>query len=307
MIDINNNKAQYLVLDLETYKMREDKTGLLRLFSFLSDEKFKTTEMWFRRIEPGTFIMGSAEDEIGRCGDFPQHAVTLTKPFYIGVFQVTQKQYELITGENPSIFKGDTRPVESVSYETIRGKEKGSSWPKSNEVDQKSFLGILRLKTKINFDLPTEAQWEYACRAGTQTALNNGKNLTDEWQCPNMAEVGRYGGNTFYDKGGYQYLATVGSYHPNSWGLYDMHGNVWEWCLDWYDTFNGPPNSDPKGAMTGIERVCRGGSWTSYADFCRSGCRSASAPDCADCNHGFRVVLVQEQNLLSTAALQRRK
>lgn len=256
-------------------------------------EEYKTTKMVLSNINAGKFTMGSPENELGRQKNETQHEVTLTKDFYIGVFETTQKQYELITGSNPSNHKGDARPVECVSYNMIRGSEKGSGWPADSNVDETSFLGILRAKTGLNFDLPTEAQWEYACRAGTTTALNSGKDLSDAEQCGEMAEVGRYYYNRSDEKGGCSQHTTVSSYLPNAWGLYDMHGNVCEWCLDWCEDFNGDPATDPKGDTEGVSRVLRGGSWTSYARSCRSGFRHDLSPGYYDKDHGFRVVLVR--------------
>ena len=259
-------------------------------------DEYKTTKMVLRKIKAGKFTMGSPTDELGRSNDETQHRVTLTKAYYIGVFEVTQKQYELIMGRNPSYYKGDMRPVEYVSYDTLRGSYYGSAWPASYDVDETSFFGKLRAKTNMVFDLPTEAQWEYACRAGTTTALNSGKNLTSEDKCPNMAEVGRYYYNKNDGKGGYSEHTTVGSYKPNAWGLYDMHGNVYEWCLDWYQSDIGYPANDPKGADSGTYRVLRGGSWSLDARYCRSADRSYFYPGYGgDGNHGrgFRVALVQ--------------
>ncbi len=137
-------------------------------------------------------------------------------------------------------------------------------------------MGKLREKTGLLFDLPTEAQWEYACRAGTSTALNSGKNLISETQDVAMDEVGRYryNGGAGYSKNCDPTYGTakVGSYKPNAWGLYDMHGNVWEWCLDWWgeQTISIIAESDPVGPNTGTDRVDRGGSWWDGAQYCRS-------------------------------------
>ena len=141
----------------------------------------KTTSLVLRRIDPGTYTMGCPIEETGyNGGEAVPHKVTIDKPFYIGVFEVTQKQYELVTGTMPSSYKGDIRPVEDISWNTIRGDSDEFNWPASNKVDATTFIGLLRAKTGIDtFDLPTEARWEYACRAGTTNAFNSGKNLTN--------------------------------------------------------------------------------------------------------------------------------
>ena len=251
-----------------------------------SDE-YKTTKLVLRLIPPGTFMMGSPSDELGHNWDSSYresnellHKVTLTMPFYVGVFEITQRQWQLVIGDTPSEYKGDMRPVECVSYNTIRGTINGSAWPANNQVDANSFIGRLRSKINMLFDLPTEAQWEYACRAGTSTALNSGKNLTGTDTCVNMAEVGRYCRNTGDGKGGYSQHTKVGCYLPNSWGLYDMHGNVAEWCLDWWQGNLGTAAvTDPKGATSGSSPITRGGCWNGYRGIdypaVAAACRSA--------------------------------
>ncbi len=285
----------YLVVNLKTWQYRytDDEPDL-------DDDTCRTTELWLRQIPAGTFMMGSPEGELGRLNREVQHKVTLTKPFYIGVFECTQRQWELVKGGRPSYFSNDyaTRPVEQVSYDMIRGAKAGAGWPDSNDVDTDSFMGVLRAKTGLMFDLPTEAQWEYACRAGTTTALNSGKNLisTDN-EDANMDEVGRYLFN-----GGVDYsqdcdtehgTAKVGSYLPNAWGLYDMHGNVRELCLDWWDdvsAYDSADVKDPVGDATGSYRVIRGGAWYNIALFCRSAHRSGEGPSSHNSRIGFRVL-----------------
>ena len=264
----------------------------------VTKDECRTTELWLRLIFPGTFMMGSPAEELGRYSDETLHKVTLTKPYYIGVFEVTQKQYQLVMGTNPSYYKGDTRPVEYVSYNALRGTANGASWPVSNQVDEDSFFYVLRAKTSLLFDLPTDAQWEYACRAGTSTALNSGKNLTGTQSCSNMAEVGRYAYNNGDGKGGYSQHTKVGSYLPNAWGLYDMHGNVLEWCLDWWGQMVSNDATDPKGASSGSNRLMRGGGWNDnyaghqgFAQYCRSACRGLLyTPSYYSINSGFRLV-----------------
>ena len=242
-------------------------------------DEYKTTKLVLRRIEPGTFIMG--EDQANE-----SHRVTLTKPFYIGVFEVTQKQYELVMGNNPSASKGDTRPVERVLYHMIRGDAKGRQWPASAAVDANSFMGKFRARTRIEtFDLPTEAQWEYACRAGTTAPRYDGSDIND---IESMMNLGRFLWNQKVrgyresdsdfkqhkpdGKGGYwENHTSVGLYKPNAWGLFDVYGNVWEYCLDWLGEL--PYGENPVGAALGSCRVLRGGSWNFSAQFCHSAYR----------------------------------
>ena len=262
-------------------------------------DAFKTTRLVLRKIPAGSFTMGCATTETGYTGrEAEQHTVSISQPFYMGVFEVTQKQYDLVMGSNPSSFKGDKRPVENLTYNAIRGS---SAWPASSAVSASSFMGKLRAKTGIStFDLPTEAKWEYACRAGKTTALNNGKNLTSTEQDANMGQVGRYGynsgrlGGTQDGKGGYpSNHTTVGSYASNNWGLYDMHGNVWEWTLDWFQarsSFSSVSATDPSGPTSGSKRVLRGGCWGSTAQTCRSAYRGDEVPSSGSSgNFGFRL------------------
>lgn len=260
-------------------------------------DEYKTTKIVLRLCPPGTFMMGTPSDELGRGGYEDLHKVTLTKPFYVGVFELTQKQWELVMGNNPSNWKEATRPVEQVSYNDIRGTLNGAAWPSHNQVEANSFMGRIRSKANVLADLPTEAQWEYACRAGTGAALNSGKNLTGTQNCNNLAELGWYIGNS-----GDQ-THPVGLKLANAWGLYDMHGNVQEWCLDWWIGNLGTGEAtDPKGGSGGSYRVVRGGCCTSsgYAAACRSGYRShmniawynGSYPSYTFRSWGFRLVVV---------------
>lgn len=288
--------APYLVVDLSSgadsthYEFRYSNTP-----PDLTQNTCRTTELWLRLILPGTFMMGSPSTELGRGTNETLHQVTLTKPFYMGVFEVTQKQWELVMGSNPSYYKYSVSPVENVSYNMIRGSVSGILWPKSNQVDSTSFMGKIRNRTGLTFDLPTEAQWEYACRAGTSTALNNGKNLTNVSSCLNTNEVGRYSSNRSDGKGGWVYHTKVGSYQPNIWGLYDMHGNVYEWCLDrWTNSLGTAPVTDPAGATSGASRLRRGGSWWHDAQSCRSAFRYYYTSSFSYRDFGLRIVVLPE-------------
>ena len=254
-------------------------------------DQYKTTHLLLRFVPAGTFTMGSPDGELGRYTNEIQHKVTLTKSYYMGVFEVTQAQWELAMGKRPSYFDNSeyyaSRPVESVSYNDIRGT---LSWPSTDRVEAGSFFAVLRSKTGLAFDLPTEAQWEYACRAGTTNALNSGKELTSDSICSNMAAVGRYSLKSYS-----QYASTgmgtakVGSYLPNAWGIYDMHGNVWEWCLDYYGKYPTSDRNDPPGPYSGDKRVERGGSWYCSAKNCRAAVRFDYSPTYRNSDTGFRV------------------
>ena len=252
-------------------------------------DEYKTEKLVLRYSPAGSFIMG------GRATDYPGavntnlHMVTLTKPFYIGVFECTQRQWELAMGNRPSAFSNETcyatRPADGVSYLNVRGEKLGAKWPFSCEVDEGSFLGIVRRKTGLSgFDLPTEAQWEYACRAGSTTALNTGDDLSvAEFPCAEIENVARYAGNSNYrnmtvaemEASSDEYCsAKVGSYVPNLLGIYDMHGNLWEWCLD--RAVESPLGSvDPVGGTdpSVVRRMIRGGAQHEPAWRCCAGFR----------------------------------
>ena len=249
-----------------------------------SDE-YKTTKLILRYIPAGSFIMGGggSSDESRR--------VVLTKPFYMGVFEVTQKQWKLVMGSWPgsspssSYGRGDAYPAYYVSYNDIRGSSSGARWPASSAVDTSSFLGRLRAKTGLNFDLPTEAQWEFACRAGTATTYYWGD-----------AMDGAYA--WYYNNSG-RTTHLVGTRTPNAWGLYDMSGNVWEWCRDWYGTL--AYGADPVGSASGSSRVYRGGSWDYDSRCCTSSYRGNNDPSSrsyagpyyrSNYGYGFRLVRV---------------
>lgn len=226
-------------------------------------DDYKTSKLVLRRIEAGQFVMGSAEDN---CSVNP-HRVTLSKPYYIGVFPVTYAQWKQVMGVD---LKGSSyskkRPITNATYEMIRGEDKGSQWPSSNDVDEASFIGVLRSKSGLNgFDLPTEAQWEFASKGGTDLlyAGGNAKDVADGLEMYPTSGYGTYGFTISVHESPFASNAPldVGSKNPNPFGLYGCLGGVWEWCLDWYDESQGD-EVDPVGAMTGDKRVLRGGSYT---------------------------------------------
>jgi len=290
------DQGLYLVIDLSGGADAESYAVSYRDAAPLGGwtEAHRTTKMVLRRVPAGTFTMGGADHEevLGRGGDEIQHGVTLSRDFYIGVFEVTQRQWELVTGTNPSAFQTGNisdsygeldshRPVELVTYSDLRGDQAGSAWPATTDVDADSFLGELRARTGIEFDLPTEAQWEYACRAGTTTSLNRGNDITTQhdW-CPNLDAVGWYDQNANANKWSRLHASShaekngtqpVGRKKPNAWGLYDMHGNVGERCLDWLkDDLGTSPVTDPVGPASGDRRAVRGGYWSTSAKHCRA-------------------------------------
>jgi len=205
-------------------------------------------------IRPGSFMMGS---DSGNGDEKPVHKVTLTQPFHLGKFKVTQEQWQAVMGSNPSNFKGPKLPVENLSWDDCQG-----------------FMAKLQEKTGRKFVLPTEAQWEYACRAGT---------------------TGDYAGNldamAWYNQNSGGTTHPVGQKQPNAWGLYDMHGNVWEWCRDWYGNYPGGSVTDPTGPPQGSLRVIRGGCWGFVAGYCRSAFRGRIDPGIRYVDLGFRLAL----------------
>lgn len=212
-------------------------------------------------VPAGHFLMGSLEKEEDRSdNEGPQHEVTISRPFYVGMFPVTQAQYKAVTGKNPSRFKADTRPVEHVSW---------------NEASE--FCVRLTEKTTRVVVLPTEAQWEYACRAGSASRFSFG----DDERA--LGFHGWYAKNSNSPR-------PVGKKKPNAWSLYDMHGNVCECCADRYGPYEKGRMIDPRGADLGDARVVRGGSWFHRPQYCRSACRRVYAPGSSHAYIGFRVV-----------------
>ena len=205
------------------------------------------------------------------------HRVVLSKSFYMGIFEVTQKQWTLVTGTDPcsnsSYGKGNSYPVHYVSYNMIRGATNGANWPSVSDVDATSFLGKLQARTSLSFDLPTGAQWEYACRAGTTSDYYWGSALIWDycWYSVNPSTEAH----------------AVGKKRPNAWGLYDMNGNVWEWCLDWYGSLS--YGTDPRGSSSGTERVVTGGSWGTSSDGCTSSSRGSNDP-AVDTHESYRRI-----------------
>jgi len=258
----------------------------------------------FVRIQGGTFTMGSPKKEPGRRDEEVQHKVTVSS-FYMGRTEVTQKEYQEIIGTNPSYFKGDNLPVEQVSwydaieYCNMRSRKEGLTPAYTidkNRSDPNNKRDYDDLKWTVTWNrgangyrLPTEAEWEYACRAGTKTPFNTGNSITTDQANYDGSWTFRYSN---YAEGEYRKKTTpVGSFAPNAWGLYDMHGNVYEWCWDWCEDYASGLQTDPAGADSGIGRVHRGGSWIHPAEFVRSASREISGiPKSRNFCVGFRLV-----------------
>ena len=213
-------------------------------------------EFAFRWCPPGTFLMGSPTSESGLYDNEKQHQVILTKGFWMLETEVTQKQWKAVMGNYPGTFEDDDIPAGEISWNNCQ-----------NFCRKCTSLGL-------SVQLPTEAQWEYACRAGSRGAYAG-----------NLDDMAWYASNFEYKN------HPVGTKKPNAWGLYDMHGNVWEWCADyWSDEYPSESVTDPTGPTNGSRRVYRGGCRSSYAESCRSAYRDRDAPDRNDMNRGFRVV-----------------
>ncbi|MDR2165092.1 MAG: formylglycine-generating enzyme family protein [Zoogloeaceae bacterium] len=219
--------------------------------------------MEFVEIPAGTFLMGSHKTEKSRHDEIPKHCVTISRPFSLGKYEVTQEQWAAVMGDNPSVYKNPGHPVENVSWEEVQ-----------------AFIERLNKKENTHkYRLPTEAEWEYAARAGTTTLFSFGekREATHHVCLWHLNQV--YG------------TCPVGEKKPNPWGLYDVHGNIWEWVEDWYDPryYETSPRNDPRGPATGTLRVLRGGGWHSMLSPIRSANRGNRPPAYRDARSGFRL------------------
>lgn len=244
--------------DSQFFKSIPGESGSYQMAEYHQNFFVNSIGMKFKLLRSGTFIMGSVE---GAEDEMPVHRVTISRPFYMGVYEVTQKQWKKIMGKNPSEFEGDSRPVENVSWNEVR-----------------KFIKKLSEKEGVQYRLPTEAEWEYACRAGTKARYYWGDEFNGEyaWYIENS------GGST----------QSVGQKKSNAWGLYDMIGNVYEWCADSYGEYSGEHFVDPKKS-DGTRRIGRGGSWKSTAFGCRSSNRGSNHPFRRFDVLGFRLVREQ--------------
>ncbi|MDR1166909.1 MAG: formylglycine-generating enzyme family protein [Deltaproteobacteria bacterium] len=235
-----------------------------------SDEKVNSVGARFVLIPAGTFMMGLDRDARGVLGDeVPRHRVTVSKAFYLGKYEVTQAEWRKVMGENPSSFKGDANPVETVSWE-----------------DAQAFIEKLnQMEGTARYRLPTEAEWEYAARAGSELPFISGDDETD------LGRFAWHEDNAFYSS------HPVGEKEPNAWGLHDMIGNVWEWAFDWHgrDYYAQSPETDPQGPPEGERRICRGCAWLSGVLACRFTDRLANEPDVRGDFLGFRLAFDVEE------------
>jgi formylglycine-generating enzyme required for sulfatase activity len=238
-------------------------------------------------ISPGTFTMGSPPDEGWRDpSDEDQHEVILTKGLYIGVTEVTQAQWTSVMGSNPSyFFDCDDCPVERVSWRDVVEYCNTLSLLDGRQVAYEiNGTKVTWLPGTNGYRLPTDAEWEYACRAGTSTAFHNGE-ITNGWcDDPNLDLIAWYCGVDDPKQ-----TSVVAQKQPNAWGLYDMTGNVQEWCWDWYQDHLSGPVIDPQGPETGYCRVWRGGRWSGTSPYCRSASRTSSRPWDSHGYRGFRI------------------
>jgi len=267
-------------INLDNYYGIEEVIYGLQMISALKNNQTWINDfgMTFVLIQPGTFIMGSPEGETGRYPIEIQHSVTITQAFYLQTTEVTQGQWKAVMGNNPSKFSGcgDGCPVEKVSWE-----------------DAHEFIEKLNQQENANrYSLPTEAQWEYAARAGSTSALANGDLV--ETLCgfdTNLNSMGWYCGNAESK------THPVAQKQANSWGLFDMHGNVWEWCQDWYGSYPNYSVTDPIGPSSGSNRVQRGGSWHVNARGARSALRDSDSPDTRYSTIGFRLLRTLDKRM----------
>ncbi|WP_272932518.1 formylglycine-generating enzyme family protein [Sulfidibacter corallicola] len=232
---------------------------------------FRDVPQSYRWIPPGTFTMGSPEEEHCRGNYEAQRRVTLSQGFWMADTACTQALWSAVMAENPSHFKGEMLPVESVTFDRVT-----------------AFLEKWRdMCPEVPLRLPTEAEWEYACRANTQTPFCFGETISTD----QVNFDGRYPYRSSDAKGAFrEKTIPVKEVPPNGWGLYQMHGNVWEWCADWYGPYDEESMLDPTGPDSGHERVFRGGGWISDARYCRSASRIAYGPGFVWLDSGFRLV-----------------
>lgn len=288
----SNSSETYLLIDIsggqDATRFSTTELSSKPDLTSTGNQLYKTTTIVLKKINSGSFLMGSPDSEVGRSITEKQHNVTITEDFYMGVFEITQRQWELVMGNNPSSDPNDLNPAETIGYSIIRGAEPQNP----NAVLNHTFLGILRSKSGLNFDLPTEAQWEYTCRAGSTSAFSNNIDIFEvnsNYFAEGLSEIANYNNER-------KRHTEVGSYQPNPWGIYDMHGNVFELCFDWHTEYTGSDEIDPTGPSTPAtgeyQRVFRGGYYEGDATYYRSAYRWYAHPDSPLRYVGFRISLM---------------
>jgi formylglycine-generating enzyme required for sulfatase activity len=264
--------------------------------------------MTFVYIKPGTFMMGSPSYEPGRGNDETQHQVTLTKGFYMGETEVTVRQWRAFVRDSGYRTEAETGGGAFVWIAGKWEKKEGYYWDNPGFTqsenhpvacvswnDAQAFIRWINLKEAVDYRLPTGAEWEYAARTGTQMARFWGEDSDQACNYANVADLTEWEGRRWLEgkhncRDGYWFPASVGSFRPNPWGLYDMIGNVWEWVQDWHGgDYSTSSVTDPTGPYSGSARVDRGGSWGDYARYCRSANRGGSTPVFGYSNLGFRL------------------
>ena len=293
---------EYMILNLDDWTFSYANSTNQTTIAVGSDSKI--SEMWFRKIEPGTFMMGCATNEwdSSTAANEPLHSVEISKKFYISIFETTEAQYDRIASDTQGV---SCLPKTRMSYDALRGAAAGATWPSQTDhrVDSDSFLGVFRAKlgNALVIDLPTEAQWEMACRSkgdgtfigagcwndGSPYALYNNKTKDD-----NLANLAWYSGNSG------SAMHEVGLKKPNLVGLYYMHGNVWEWCVDWFANSYGLSRQqlsqttvDPVGGSSGSGRCRRAGSYSGNPTDMRISSRRAPMNGSTYADYGFRLVI----------------
>ena len=285
-----------LVIDLETKSV-----AYYPGMDFLPDgglvnDKYRTSHLVMKKVHAAnqTFTMGSPSDESPYRGtDEVQHLVKFTKDYYLAIYETTRRQFKLLGGTENTANQAtpygtddaNQCPIAFVRYDVLRS----SNWPTDGYANPGGLIGSFQSATGLALDLPTEAQWEFACRAGTTTAMYNGKGNVNQHSNSDVAEIAWY----YYNSNEGSAVHAVGGKPANPWGFYDMYGNVSEWCLDWrgaYDT-SVSPAVDPKGASTGDRRILRGGRFKNFSPLFRSAARDHTQPNWAEVGWGFRLCL----------------
>ena len=292
-----NAPPDVMVLDLETKAVAYYPSMDFLPDGGLANDKYRTTHLVMKKVHAAnqTFTMGSPTDESNHRQSYEvQHAVTFTKDYYLAIYETTRRQFKLLGCQERqdatwTIFGTDDPnqcPVAWITYNNLRGSAPTIDWPTTGSTVG-GFLATIRTATGLALDIPTEAQWEFACRAGTTTAMYNGKENKNQYSNSDVDEIAWY----YYNSDEGTCLHAVGGKPANPWGFYDMYGNVREWCLDWWGEFNSSPAVDPTGPNSSSWRINRGGDFNGYSPTIRSAYRGDNKPADGVLRHGFRLCL----------------